>query len=295
MFALKPEKVASMLKKKVGLEKQDSMAEGEDEVIRARFQEIGPRMTVKMRWIRRGALGETGNERSAREKGEKAAGLTPEVSGLDEELEGAEKDVGEEGEEEEEERAAKEEIGIDEADEDNQPNFDFNSAASTAESSLLPTPSLPLPTPKEKIKKPRTVPRKRKLPYHALLRPPPSSSPPPGYVDSEPAPLPPTDGKKREISLLSTVGKTWHAGKGEGGVRESKKRREWNWEVSLFASLFLHIDRVGTDWGFVVVRRRCKSREENSSFDLSIYDSFHAFLGFISRLAFCCCHSVCFT
>ena len=98
MFALKPEKVASMLKKKVGLEKQDSLAEGEDEIIRARFQEIGPRMTVKMRWIRRGALGETGNERSAREKGEKAAGLTPEEFTLDEELEGAEKDAGVEGE-----------------------------------------------------------------------------------------------------------------------------------------------------------------------------------------------------
>ena len=268
MFALRPEKVASQLKKKVGLEKQDAMENGEDELLRARFQEIGPRMTVKMRWIRRGALGETGNERSAREKGEKDAGLEVERA-PDEELEGAEKDSGDEGEEEEEKVAAKE-LGIDEDDEESQPNFDFASAAASVDPSVPApsTPSLPL----VKVKKPRTIPRKRKLPYHALLRPPPSSSPPPGYVDSEPAPLPPTDGKKREMSLLSTVGKTWHAGKGEGGVRESKKRREWNWEVGLFVSLLV----VFAD--ALLCRRKCKSREESSSFDFVSRCSFISLL-----------------
>lgn len=228
MFALKKDKVASALKKKVGLEKQGPMEEGEDEVIRARFQEIGPRMTVKMRWVRRGALGETGNERNDREKAEKAAGLVSEVS-PDEEMEGAEKDNGEDGEEEDEKEAAAE-IGITEGDVDGQPNFDFNSVAKAAEASSAASTSAPV-EPKVKVRKPRTVPRKRKLAYHALLRPPPSPSPPPGFVDSEPAPLPSKDGKIKERSLLSTVGKTWHAGKGEGGVREGKKRREWGWEV----------------------------------------------------------------
>lgn len=227
MFALKSSKIGAQTKKKVGLEKQKPgpMEEGEDEVIKARFQEIGPRMTVKMRWIRRGALGETGNERSEREAGEKAAGLTSDGISAEEALEGAEKDEGEEGEEEEEKSAARE-IGITEENEDDQPNFDFNGVAAAAEASL----------PKPKTKKPRTIPRKRKLPYHPLLRPPPSPSPPPGYVDSEPAPRPSGDGKIKESSLLSTVGKTWHAGKGEGGVRESKKRREWGWEAKMQVS-----------------------------------------------------------
>jgi hypothetical protein len=54
-------------------------------------------------------------------------------------------------------------------------------------------------------------------------------------MESEAVPLPPKDGKKKHVeqgSLLSSVGKTWHAGKGEGGVREGKKRQEWGWEVS---------------------------------------------------------------
>lgn len=240
-------------KKKVGLERQGPDNEGEDDVIKARFQEIGPKMTVKMRWIRRGALGETGDERSAREKREaeeeRVAGRNntglPMEGGEDEDGdvdmgevggrgdEEAEKngDANEEDEAREEKEAAKA-IGIDENDPDGQPRFDFNAAAAAAEASRAgPSASTSAGEPSKPVKRPRTIPRKRKLPYHALLRPPPSPSPPPGYQDSEPVPLPSADGKIKERSILSTVGKTWHAGKGEGGVREGKKRREWGWEV----------------------------------------------------------------
>lgn len=212
------------------------MEEGEDEVIKARFQEIGPRMTVKMRWIRRGALGETGNERDERERHEKENGIDPQFgagSGTvgEGEVGGDGVSGAEEGEEADEKEAAIA-IGLDEKDVDGQPNFDFNAAAAEAEASRNPTASTSTSTPAKPAKKPRTIPRKRKLPYHALLRPPPSPSPPPGFQDSEPVPLPSKDGKIKEKSLLSTVGRTWHAGKGEGGVREGKKRREWGWEVS---------------------------------------------------------------
>jgi ribosome production factor 1 len=234
MFALRSAKVASALKKKVGLEKQaDILDEGEDELVRARFQEIGPRMTIKMRWIRRGALGETGNERSEREKAEKAAGIVSEVA-PDEALEGAEKDNGNDGEEEEA-AAAAEAIGLTG---DSLPSFDDFAAESASTSTSAPTSSSTVVAP---VKKVRKVPRKRKLPYHALLRPPPSPSPEPGYIDSAPAPLPSIDGKIKETSLLSTVGKTWHAGKGEGGVREGAKRREWGWEVSSSVTPFAHL------------------------------------------------------
>lgn len=266
MFALKSHALGS--KKKVGLERQGP-AEEADEVIKARFQEIGPRMTVKMRWIRRGALGETGDERNAREKVEKAEGLEMELpveGGEDEEGDidmaetGGKDEQGGEGEEDEEKEAAKA-IGLDEQDPDGQPTFDFNAAAASAEASRGPEPSTSSIAPSKRVKGPRLVPRKRKLPYHALLRPPPSPSPPPGYVEeSAPAPLPSKDGKNKEKSILSTVGKTWHAGRGEGGVRESAKRREWGWEVSPI----LLVNGDNTD--VRMCRRGCKSAEGSSSF-----------------------------
>lgn len=242
MFALKSHQLGS--KKKVGLEKQGVVDEMDDEVIKARFQEIGPRMTIKMRWIRRGGLGETGDERDAREKEEKEQGIDAsfgEGAGPQEDADG-DAEMGEvggkggdatgDGDDEEDERAAAKAIGLDEEDADGQPNFDFNAAAAAAEASNQAGPSEP-PAAKPP-KGPRTVPRKRKRPYHALLRPPPSPSPPPGFQDSEPIPLPAGNGKgQKEASILSTVGKTWHAGKGEGGVREARKRSEWGWEVSL--------------------------------------------------------------
>lgn len=249
MFALKSHQLGST--KKVGLEKQGVMEEGEDEVIKARFQEIGPRMTVKMRWIRRGPLGETGNARQEREKLEKANGVDPQFgAGSGEVGEGEVGGNGLEDDEDElsEERDAAIAIGLDEKDIDGQPNFDFNAAAAEAEASRRPVEedgdismASTSASVEKPAKRPRTVPRKRKLPYHALLRPPPSPSPPPGYQDSEPVPLPSKDGKIKEFSLLSTVGKTWHAGKGEGGVREGKKRREWGWEVSFFFFDFIHL------------------------------------------------------
>lgn len=220
MFALKSHQLGS--KKKVGLEKQGVMEEGEDEVIKARFQEIGPRMTVKMRWIRRGGLGETGDERTRREKEEKAngGGMAEEFGegagrdGEDVEMGGVGGDaIDGEGEGEDDEREAAKAIGLVDGDDDSQPNFDFNGAAAAAEATnanATASSSKPAKAPRG----PRTVPRKRKLPYHALLRPPPSPSPPPGFQDSEPIPLPPKNGKgEREKSILSTVGKTWHAGK----------------------------------------------------------------------------------
>lgn len=217
MFALKGHQLGS--KKKVGLEKQGVTDEMDDEVIKARFQEIGPRMTVKMRWIRRGGLGETGDERTRREADEKASG-----GGMSAEFgEGAGRDgedvemggvggaaVDGAGEGEDDEREAARAIGLVDGDDDSQPNFDFGAVAAAAEASSSASATKPAKAPRG----PRTVPRKRKLPYHALLRPPPSPSPPPGFQDSEPVPLPPKNGKgDREKSVLSTVGKTWHAGK----------------------------------------------------------------------------------
>ncbi|ORY90250.1 hypothetical protein BCR35DRAFT_299851 [Leucosporidium creatinivorum] len=252
MFALKSHQLGS--KKKVGLEKlQPEGADGEDpkEVVKARFQEIGPRMTVKMRWIRRGGLGETGDERNAREKmeakegggeaefGEVGEGEDPELG----EVGGASGKGKEKKREEEDEKAAAEAIGLVEGDETSQPNFDFEGVAAAAEAAAS---GAPLPStstsddPARPAKRPRTTPRKRSKPYHALLRPPPSPSPPPGgLLEAEAVPLPPKDGKKKHIeqgSLLSTVGKTWHAGKGEGGVREGKKRQEWGWEARMQVS-----------------------------------------------------------
>ena len=278
MFALKSHQLGS--KKKVGLEKQQPEGfDGEDpnEVVKARFQEMGPKMTVKMRWIRRGALGETGDERNAREKQEKKDGVKAEEFG--EVGEGEDPELGEVGgsggkkakrSEEDEEKLAAKEIGLVEGDETSQPNFDFAGAAAAAEASVVQdgndstittTEEAPRPA-----KRPRTTPRKRSKPYHALLRPPPSPSPPPGgLMESEPVPLPPKDGRKRnaeDASLLSTVGKTWHAGKGEGGVREGKKRREWGWEVSFaFCLLF----RTLADSLLLFRRPRCRSRGGSSS------------------------------
>ncbi len=232
MFALKGDRLGS--KKKVGLERQQPLDPEEDDTIKTRFQEMGPRMTIKMRWVRRGPLGETGDERTAREKREKEEGAEAEFGDAPEE--GAE--VGGNGAGEDDaadEEAAAKALGLETSNEAGQPTFgadgelkqiegdqDANAEAGPSGESSRPA------------KRPRTVPRKRKKPSHPLLRPP-SSSPEPEFghqMESAPAPLPSKDGKKKEASVLSTVGKTWHAGRGEGGVREAKKRQEWGWEVS---------------------------------------------------------------
>lgn len=227
MFALKSHRLGSQ-KKKVGLERINKEAEGEDadEVIKARFQEMGPRITIKLRWVRKGALGETGEERSKREKEEGVEDgqgdvAIEEVGGMGEDAQ----DI----DDAEEERQAAAAIGLDTTNTAGQPNFSTPalSETSTTSSTTLTSPPPPsLPTKK----------RKRKPSSHPLLRPPRTGSPEAdAYVESESVPLPPRDGKKKgEQSLLSTVGRSWHAGKGEGGVREAKKRREWGWEVCSF-------------------------------------------------------------
>lgn len=286
MFALKSHQLGS--KKKVGLEKLQAEGEDEDEVIKARFQEIGPKMTVKMRWIRRGALGETGDERDRREKSEREAGVSQEQGEFGEVAEGEDPELGEVGgvsgkkgkgekSEEEEEKLAAKEIGLVEGDETSQPNFDFAAVAAAAEASAsgaAPAPPTASTSTEEAppAKRPRTTPRKRSKPYHALLRPPPSPSPPPGgLMESEAVPLPPKDGKKKHVeqgSLLSTVGKSWHAGKGEGGVREGKKRQEWGWEVSWFSGV-ARDESGGADALLVPIllarRPKCRSRGGSSS------------------------------
>lgn len=244
-------------------------AEGfeDDDTVKTRFQEIGPQMTLKMRWIRRGPLGETGDERKARERfeaetgevaaefgeqqaggemGSKAAAQEGmEVDGDDEDDETAfdddeelngEEGASDEGEEDEataaaDEEAARREIGLDASDAAGQPLFAPTPSTSTADPSAPPAP-----TPSKK--RPRTVPRKRTKPTHPLYNPARSPTPESGEEDQfEAVPLPRTKGGKKNKELdsqLGTVGKTWHAGKGEGGVREGAKRREWNWEVRFF-------------------------------------------------------------
>ncbi|GAA5898208.1 hypothetical protein JCM8208_000184 [Rhodotorula glutinis] len=267
MFALKSHRLGKTKKQTDVPRMTEPNPEHEiDDTIKTRFQEIGPQFTLKMRWIRRGPLGETGDERTAREKfeaetgeqaaefGERAparaaAGADGDDDEVDEdgmdvdgevEVGGASDEEADDAEAEEEARRA---IGLDESDAAGQPNF--SSAASTsanaeastsASTSTAPAddadPNAPPSNPK---KRPRTTPRIRKKPYHALLNPPPSNSPSP---EPEEVPLP-TIGKKKNPELQSaidTVGKTWHAGKGEGGVREGAKRREWNWEAKMQVS-----------------------------------------------------------
>ncbi|KAM0755792.1 Brix-domain-containing protein [Meredithblackwellia eburnea MCA 4105] len=251
MFTLKSHRLGKQVKK-VGLDrinKED--AEEVDEVIKTRFQEIGPRFTVKMRWIRRGPLGETGDERTRREKeekeqgveldeefGEKANGEAEEGVTESEDVD-AKMDDGVEEERDQEEEDARKAIGLDTED---QPDFDFAGATKALQDSPAP-PTAELSSgsaiasssndvaPNSKPMKKR----KRKLPSHPLLRPPKSDSPEP---EAETAPLLVTNrkGKKVSGSALSTVGDTWHAGKGEGGVREAKKRQEWGWEARMQVS-----------------------------------------------------------
>lgn len=270
-------------KKKVGLERQQPEDEEDDDTIKARFQEIGPRMTVKMRWIRRGGLGETGDERKEREKMEKEEG-TPEFGEFGEVGEGEDPELGEVGgqggkkgekrQQEEDEKIAAKEIGLDEEDETSQPNFDFAGAAAAAEAEAAGLPPPSTTTDSLPKKRSRTTPRKRSKPYHALLRPPPSPSPEPGAImESEPIPLPPKNGKKKDpsqASLLSTVGKTWHAGKGEGGVREARKRSEWGWEVSLssFFCVLRSTERMLTGFLFPSLVAQAKMQVSRRKFFL---------------------------
>ena len=262
MFALKSHRLGKTKKQTDVPRMTDPNPEHEiDDTIKTRFQEIGPQFTLKMRWIRRGPLGETGDERTAREKfeaetGEQAAefgkrapaGAAATADGDDDEMDedgmdvDGEVEVGgasdEEADDAEAEEEARRAIGLDESDAAGQPNFSSASTSANAEASTSAStstapaaddadPDAPTSNPK---KRPRTTPRIRKKPYHALLNPPPSDSPSP---EPEEVPLP-TIGKKKNPefqSAIDTVGKTWHAGKGEGGVREGAKRREWNWEV----------------------------------------------------------------
>ncbi|GJN92179.1 hypothetical protein Rhopal_005209-T1 [Rhodotorula paludigena] len=229
-----------------------------DDTVKTRFQEIGPQMTLKMRWIRRGPLGETGNERELRERYEAETGEQAQEFGeeagqpgaegeegdemdLDGELGGREDGDGGEGARDDEdddaeaEEEAKRAIGLDAADSTGQPNFPPSPADASAAPPAAAADASPADGPANPKKRPRTTPRVRKKPYHALLNPPPSNSPSP---EPEAVPLP-TIGKKKNKDLesaIETVGKTWHAGKGEGGVRESAKRREWNWEAKMQVS-----------------------------------------------------------
>ena len=279
MFALKSHRLGKTKNGKSDVERMTEFNPDEeiDDTVKTRFQEIGPQMTLKMRWIRRGPLGETGDEREKREKqeaatGEQAAEFGEKPTGDDSEEEemdidgvrpGGEEDEEEEEEDQEAEELAKKEIGLDQSDAAGQPNFpplDPNpNPTSQASTSASASTSAETETPNLKKRKRRTK------PSHPLYRPSPSPSASP---EPEPVPLPTVkgqSGKKKNpelTSALSTVGKTWHAGRGEGGVREAAKRREWNWDVSR-SSLAC---RIGTEADeYRVCRRKCKSRGGNSS------------------------------
>ncbi|GAA6049575.1 hypothetical protein JCM3770_000855 [Rhodotorula araucariae] len=258
MFALKSHRLGKTKKQTDVPRMTDPNPEHEiDDTIKTRFQEIGPQFTLKMRWIRRGPLGETGDERAAREKFERESGEQAQEFGeqapahgagagngddgmdVDGEVDAGQSDEEDDAEAEEEARRA---IGLDAADEAGQPNFapvpstSANADASTSAGAAGTEEEVVVADPPANPKKrPRTTPRVRKKPYHALLNPPPSDSPSP---EPEEVPLP-TIGKKKNPDLQSaieTVGRTWHAGKGEGGVREGAKRREWNWEAKMQVS-----------------------------------------------------------
>lgn len=291
MFALKSHRLGKTKKQSDVARITEQNPDDEiDDTIKARFQEIGPKFTLKMRWIRRGPLGETGHEREARERYEKATGEqateygeragagadgddddegeTFGASSDDEEMptdgetgaDDGEVDnaVGEGDEDDAEaEAAARKAIGLDETDAAGQPNF------TGMQDPTAPTPAA---APENSKKRPRTTPRVRKKPYHALLNPPPDSDS--DSPEPEAVPLPMAGKKKNPelTSAIATVGHTWHAGKGEGGVRESAKRREWNWEVSLLWVVLRPLPYSATDTS-VYDRLACKSRGASSSSD----------------------------
>jgi ribosome production factor 1 len=256
MFALKSHRLGKTHKGRSEVERMTEVNPDEeiDDTVKTRFQEIGPQFTIKMRWIRRGPLGETGDEREKREKQEAESGEAAQEFGEepttrgddDEELAGGDNDdddfEGEDLNEEDEleaEEQAKREIGLDQSDSRGQPNFPPVPPSTTTSSSAQPTTTTTTTTStttEGEDQPPNPKKRKRRTkPSHPLYRPSPSPS-----VSPEPEAVPlPTVGKKKNpelASALSTVGKTWHAGRGEGGVREGAKRREWNWDAKMQVS-----------------------------------------------------------
>lgn len=302
MFALKSHRLGKTKKQSDVARITEPNPDDEiDDTVKTRFQEIGPQFTLKMRWIRRGQLGETGHEREAREKHEAATGEQATEygeraeggDGEDDELAegGADDEDGmaiddedihdeEEDDDAEAEAAAKKAIGLDETDAAGQPNFtNLEDPTAIAESaaagkSAFADEPLPSATNDDNSKKrPRSTPRVRKKPYHALLNPPPDSDSDSPEPEAVPLPM---AGKKKNPELKSafdTVGHTWHAGKGEGGVREGAKRREWNWDVSRFRHFADILHRV-TDLRYAR-RLACKSRGASFSFerDCSLRDA----------------------
>ncbi|GAA5970550.1 hypothetical protein JCM3765_000804 [Sporobolomyces pararoseus] len=254
MFALKSHRLGKTTKGRSDVERMTETNPDEeiDDTVKTRFQEIGPQFTIKMRWIRRGPLGETGDEREKREKQEAETGEAAEEFGEEPTTRGedddgelnidgddeAMRDDEDEEEEAEAEEQAKREIGLDQSDSLGQPNFPpVPPTASTSTSSAQP--STTTTTEEEGADQPNPKKRKRRTkPSHPLYRPSPSPSVTP---EPEPVPLPNAkgNGKKKNPELqsaLSTVGKTWHAGRGEGGVRDAAKRREWNWDAKMQVS-----------------------------------------------------------
>ncbi|GAA6002660.1 hypothetical protein JCM10207_007614 [Rhodosporidiobolus poonsookiae] len=259
MFALKSHRLGKT-KKQSDVERMTEFNPDEeiDDTIKTRFQEIGPQMTLKMRWIRRGPLGETGDERQAREKheretGEQAAEFGEQAEGEQDGEVGGQQEGGmdvdgfedEEDDDAEEEEAARREIGLDVADAGGQPNFAPVPSTSAGEAGEGAAAEASTSAPANPKKRPRGEPRIRKKEYHPLYRPPPSPSPEPAGSDGEDlgdgfeaVPLPRVGKKKNPAlqSVLGTVGKTWHAGKGEGGIREHEKHREWKWDARMQVS-----------------------------------------------------------
>lgn len=193
----------------------------QDDTIKTRFQEIGPRLTIKMRWLRRGQLGETREERAKREAAT--------ASGADDDGTAYQEMDLDTGNDAREEREAAAEIGLDGDPNSGELNERLEQAA--REQGVVPEAAeedAPAPTERR---------RKRKLKSHPLLRPAHSPSPPPGIQEGEAVPKPQVNqrGKVKSgsegTSLLSSVGKSWHPGKGEGGVRDAAKSREWEWQV----------------------------------------------------------------
>ncbi|GAA5922796.1 rRNA-binding ribosome biosynthesis protein RPF1 [Sporobolomyces koalae] len=236
MFALKSHRLGKTKNGRSDVERMTEVNPDEeiDDTIKTRFQEIGPQFTIKMRWIRRGPLGETGDERDLREKQERETGEAAQEfgsndgQGPDDELnidgdhESAQDDEDRKAEEE-----AKRELGLDQSDRTGQPNFPSAVPPSAPTATSEPTDP-ENPNPKKR--------KRRSKPSHPLYRPSPSPSVSP---EPEPVPLPNANGKKKNpelASALSTVGKTWHAGRGEGGVRDAAKRREWNWDAKMQVS-----------------------------------------------------------
>jgi ribosome production factor 1 len=208
---------------------------GMDKDVRTRMQEIGPRMTLKLRWLKRGTLAD-----GRRKAGGGVTGEQTPKRGAGKAKEGAD-DEGEVDAGPEVESGGEEEATID------QGVLDDDAAAVEREGQVGEAPEDDGER-KERTKGPRrktTFSRKTGDLMIPKLKPTPDEIPHVGNL---------AKGRrkpKKGASILDSVNL-------QGGVLDSRK--EWNWDVRVLA-------KVASVEADVARSRGCRSRSESSSFE----------------------------